>query len=87
MKNLPFFWENISFLKPSLKKYLKTLEKFSDIGDKVGEAMSLKMIGVVKFYQGKAQEIFPYWEKELSIHRELGNKKFEGHTLNNIGNI
>ena len=67
--------------------YQNSLGKFREIGDRGGEAMSLKMIGVVKFYQGKAQEIFPYWEKELSIHRELGNKRFEGHTLNNIGNI
>ena len=64
-------FQKSSRLEDALDLYQNSLGKFREIGDRGGEAMSLKMIGVVKFYQGKAQEIFPYWEKELSIHQNF----------------
>ena len=50
-----------------------------------GQALGLKNIGIVYYYQGKYLETLEYWRQSLKMYEDLKDEKGIANLLNNIG--
>jgi predicted ATPase/DNA-binding SARP family transcriptional activator/class 3 adenylate cyclase len=58
---------------------------FRQIGDRRGEGMSLRDLGIALMFQGKADQAQHYLEQSLQVCRETGDRRDEGWALFFLG--
>ncbi|HEY9671719.1 MAG TPA: tetratricopeptide repeat protein, partial [Waterburya sp.] len=73
--------------REALQTYQQVLRIRQELGDKVGEGITLNNIGTVYLYQGEYATALEFYQQGLDIHKQVGNKAEEGTTLNNIGTV
>src|SRR5207249_2736130 len=55
------------------------------LGDRAAEAMQLGTLGVIELETAAEAQARSHLERALELHREVGNRLFEGATLANLG--
>ena len=74
-----------------LDEAASTVEEASKISSAAGErtevAMSLNILGIVRFDQGNFSAAREAYQQALALERETGNKRGEATTLNDLGNV
>lgn len=63
------------------------LELFREIGDRGGEAISLKNLGIVAFYRSEFDTAREYYERSLDLAEEIDARRTQADCLNNLGGI
>ncbi|MDY6898088.1 MAG: tetratricopeptide repeat protein, partial [Cyanobacteriota bacterium] len=71
----------------ALKRFEKELLIRREIGDKVGESITLNNIGHIYRDLGQYSKALDYYQKAFDIAKQLNNKKDEANNLNNMGVI
>jgi tetratricopeptide (TPR) repeat protein len=88
-------WENLGNLyfeirdnvKSADNCYRKSLEIYQEIGDKNGEANTLKAIGDVLQFLKRSDEALSRYEQALSFYREVGARLGEANVLQELGKL
>jgi tetratricopeptide (TPR) repeat protein len=88
-------WENLGNLyfeirdnvKSADNCYRKSLEIYQEIGDKNGEANTLKAIGDVLQFLKRSDEALSRYEQALSFYREIGARLGEANVLQELGKL
>ncbi|MEO1430782.1 MAG: CHAT domain-containing protein [Cyanobacteria bacterium J06633_8] len=76
-----------SINKKSLEYYRKALAIHRSVGNKKGEAISLRKIGFTYKLLREYRQALNYYQQVAAIHRLAGNKKIESYFLHEIGDI
>ena len=76
-----------SQFREALQTYQQVLRIRQELGDKVGEGITLNNIGTVYLYQGEYATALEFYQQALVLHKQVGNKAMEGTTLNNLGEV
>ena len=71
--------------KEALDSYQKALKLFREVGDRLGEANTLKAIGDVQRFKDNYKEALDSYQKALKLFREVGDRLGEANTLQAIG--
>ncbi|GAB1542023.1 CHAT domain-containing protein [Scytonema sp. NUACC21] len=74
-------------MQTALDYFHQALLLKQQMGDKLGEAISLNNIGNVYLDLGDSQKALNYFQKSLSLRKQVGDKRGEARTLNNIGYV
>ncbi len=88
-------WEKLGNLYFELKDdvtqaedcYQQALEFYRDIGDRLGEANTLKAIGDVLQFLDRRDEALSRYEAALQFYRDIGDRLGEANTLKAIGDV
>ena len=59
----------------------------SELGDRVAEGEALNNLGCLYHDQGRLDEARSAYEEALAMHREVGNRRFEGYALGDLGRL
>ncbi|MEH2231351.1 MAG: tetratricopeptide repeat protein, partial [Nostoc sp.] len=71
----------------ALERYETALSFFRDIGDRLGEANTLRAIGNVLQFLKRSDEALERYETALSFYRDIGDRLGEANTLIAIGKL
>jgi CHAT domain-containing protein len=79
--------EDLSNEQQAIAFYERSLPLYRELGDRSGEANTLKKIGSVYSYSGlrEPQKALEYLAQSLSLWREVGDRSGEANTLDDIG--
>ncbi|MBW4563803.1 MAG: CHAT domain-containing protein [Mojavia pulchra JT2-VF2] len=72
-------------LKQAIEKYQEALQLYRAVGDKVGEATTLKDMGSAYRSLGEYQKALDLFNQSLVLFRSVGDRSGEAKNLNNIG--
>jgi len=78
-------YRDIGQVKTGLKHYSAALKLYRDLGDRVGEGVTLTRIGVTHRLSGEAKQAIEHFQQALAIAREHGNVQAEGINLASLG--
>jgi len=71
----------------ALEHFLRALDIYQDMGDKIGLAHSYNNIGAMYNSLGEVDKALEFYKKALDLGQELGDKQSMAYSLNNIGFI
>ena len=71
----------------ALERYEAALAFYRDIGDRLGEANTLKAIGDVLQFLKRSTEALERYEAALAFYRDIGDRLGEANTLKAIGDV
>ena len=77
----------ISRWQDALEKLEQALILYREIGDRRGEALTLKGFGTIADNLGQYPQALEYYNQAILISREVGDRAGEGGILNNIGSV
>ncbi|MBD2267188.1 tetratricopeptide repeat protein, partial [Anabaena sp. FACHB-709] len=69
----------------ALERYEEALAFYRDIGDRLGEANTLRAIGDVLQFLKRSTEALERYEEALAFYRDIGDRLGEANTLQAIG--
>ena len=72
--------------KQAMDIFISSLNQAQDLGQKRTTDNFLNEIGILHYYQGKADSALYYWEEAVELCKELGNKNLEMGITANMGN-
>jgi len=72
--------------KQAMDIFTSSLNQAQDLGQKRTTDRFLNQIGILYYYQGKADSALYYWNKAVELCTELGNKNLEMGITANMGN-
>ncbi|OLP20037.1 hypothetical protein BST81_02010 [Leptolyngbya sp. 'hensonii'] len=84
------FGDVLQFLKQSseaLNRYQEALQIYRQVGDRLGEANTLKAIGDVLQFLKQSSEALNRYQEALQIYRQVGARLGEANTLKAIGDV
>ena len=67
--------------------YQQSLAICQEVGNRVGEGLTIGNLGVVCQSQGRWAEAEECYQQSLEIRREVGDRLGEGQTIGNLGNV
>lgn len=76
-----------SHFSESREKFTQVQEMFVAQNDRIGEAIALNNLGIVEFSDknGDLEKAFDYWQRALTIHRDLNDQRGVAQVLTNLG--
>jgi adenylate cyclase len=79
------------FINPNPEKAIamanQALSFAKEIGFEKGEALALKQIGLVYYYQGKFVQTLDYWNQSLHLFQSIGDYLGQSNLQGNIGAV
>lgn len=78
---------NIARYTEALLLLEQSLAIYREIGNRVGEGLTLNNISQIYYARGDDTTVLKYLKQSLSISQETGDKKGEGVTIGNIGKM
>jgi tetratricopeptide (TPR) repeat protein len=78
---------NIAGYTEALLLLEQSLAIYREIGNRVGEGLTLNNISQIYYARGDDTTVLKYLKQSLSISQETGDKKGEGVTIGNIGKM
>jgi tetratricopeptide (TPR) repeat protein len=74
-------------VKQALEAYEEAIGIYREVGDRLGEANTLKAIGDVLQFLKRSTEALQNYEQAIGIYREVGDRLGEANTLKAIGDV
>ena len=71
----------------ALENYEQAIGLFRDVGDRLGEANTLKAIGDVLQFLDRRDEALENYEQAIGLFRDVGSRLGEANTLKAIGDV
>ena len=71
----------------SLSSYEQALGLYRDVGDRLGEANTLKAVGDVLQFLDRRQEALSNYEQALGLYRDVGERLGEANTYFSLGRL
>jgi tetratricopeptide (TPR) repeat protein len=68
-----------------LSRYDEALQLFRQVGDRLGQAHTLKAIGDVLQFLDQRQEALSRYDEALQLFRQVGDRLGQAHTLLGVG--
>ncbi|NMG08948.1 tetratricopeptide repeat protein [Brasilonema sp. UFV-L1] len=88
MQNLgDLYFELQNEVKRADECYQQALEIYQEIGDRLGEANTLKAIGDVLQFLKRSHEALQRYEQALAFYREIGDRLGEANVLQGFGKL
>ncbi|CAH2572861.1 Tetratricopeptide repeat protein 28 [Planktothrix rubescens] len=75
----------ISQFREALQSWEQALTIYREIGNRQGEAISLKNVGNAYLYLGQYDRAIEFYQQSLKISREIGYRQGEADSLGNLG--
>ncbi len=66
---------------------VESLALYKTLGDRLGMAYTLNMLGTVNFYSGHEPEGIEFYNQSLALYRQMEDKQGAANVLNNLGEI
>jgi len=77
---------NRSQFRAALHSWQQSLQRYRQLGDRLGEANSLNNLGLAYRNLGDFRKAIDFHQQSLAIAREIGNQQGEAASLGNLGN-
>jgi tetratricopeptide (TPR) repeat protein len=71
----------------ALENYEQALGLFREIGDRLGEANTLRAVGDVLQFKKRSDEALENYQQALGLYREIGDRLGEAYTLKAVGDV
>ena len=71
----------------ALENYARAIEIYRQVGERLGEANTLRAIGVVLQFKKQTDEALENYARAMQIYRQVGERLGEANTLKAIGDV
>ena len=78
-------WNARASLDLAMRECQSALDLFREAGPETGLADALNAVGWFEAHLGHSQDALPLCEEALSLHRAIGHREGEAHTLDSLG--